>query len=285
MSFVGNAMPGADFPAIENTSVVPTNAGAAPQGATSTGAAAPTQGAGFLAQSAASTNQPQTVTNPNAAPAAASADNKSNLNDFFASMWKPPVQSNAQPGVPPANPAAAPAAAPVATVEQQQQYVMQQLGLTPVSLNDTQRQELQQGNYGSLERIVNDAQQRAFTAAIKASGALVKDAVSKALQASGQQTKTFVEGNAARQQMQQALPFTANPAFAPVAETVMKKALDTGVDVPTAIGMTRAYFAAMSQATQQQQQPANASFNGSYSGSPQPSTDQIDWMSVLGGGA
>ena len=275
-------------------------------GQATTPVSAPTapQGPGFLGVAPAATQAIQTAPvqpgaqtqAPTTAPAnttvqsqtansntAQSADFKSNFKDFFANMWsarKPNAQQAAQP---PINVTVqAPPAAP--TLETQQNQVMQQLGLNPVTLTEEQKQKFASGDFSGIEGVLNQIQRQSFMAAVKATQALVAKGTQDALEKAQMSTRQYVQGSDARSAMQAALPFTADPMFAPVAESVLSRALGAGLDTASAVEAVRGWFASLNNASANSSQANNTmnpNLSQGYSGGPQQ-VEPIDWAQLLG---
>lgn len=268
-------------PATGNTtSAAPAPAPQAPQGPGFLGVQ-PTQQQNSQQPQATNASVPQPVRSPTAEnaidPSQQSGDFKSNFKDFFANMWgaKKPTTQQVQPPInvtvqaPPVQP----------TIESQQQRVMQQLGLNPVTLTEEQRQKFANGDFSAIEGMLNQVQKQAFMATVKAAQALVAKGTEDALKKAQTSTQMYVRGSDARSAMQAELPFTTDPMFAPVAESVLSRALNAGLDTASAVKAVRGWFATLNTASSASTQ-ANPNLSQDYSGGPQPV--EINWAQLLG---
>lgn len=165
--------------------------------------------------------------------------------------------------------------------EEQLQSYLKKVGLDDFELSDDEVEQLRTGDANAVMRKVNQRIQRAHLAGLESFNRLVSDRIPKMVEeAVKKSTKIFVDDKA-RDTMNKELPWTKNKLMAPVAESVMKRFMDQGADIPQAVAATKKYFQRMAQTIGENEINSNTR-DGGRGRTPQ-NPGETNWQSMLRG--
>lgn len=227
---------------------------------------------------------------------AAATNNDGPFAEFFRNMWhsngKGRQTAAPQPQqVQPQQPMQMQQPVAPVSIADQQRIAMEHLGVTAPQISPEMQQAFQQGDFRGLQEVLAGMQRQMFGAALQVAKQLATVEAQKAQAAAVDSAKAYMGGNDARRALNEALPYTRDPALGPVAESVMSRALETGANQETAIKMVAAYFnsigdrvkmpapVAQNYGGMSMQYPGSPAFQG-----PQSERD-VDWMALLQGGS
>lgn len=175
--------------------------------------------------------------------------------------------------------------APIVDQKKQVDDYLVSIGLEPLTLNDAEKEEMKNGEFGTVLAKMNDKIRNAHLKAMSGSKTMIDAAVSAAVKTAMDSANATFSGNMNLNALHAALPFTKDKAFGPVAETVMQKFLNRGLTTEDAIDGTRRYFAKLSDTVSASN--VNKNRNGNFGGSrPNPTENEAPeggWLNILRG--
>jgi hypothetical protein len=161
-------------------------------------------------------------------------------------------------------------------------------------LSDEVRQQIQSGDFSSLDEILNRQGRSVFRQAIEGANRLIQAQVEKAVERAVQQSNANFRTQNFIDRMENKLPYTAKPNIAPVARTVLAQFIRKGDDIDTALGKVDLYFRDVSNLfsgnngnRQTGGRPGSNGFRGDisdFSGSGSPGRNgngQEDWVAWM----
>jgi len=150
---------------------------------------------------------------------------------------------------------------------------------------------MQSQNPEDMQKAVSNMQTSVYRAAMIDVNKLVQQRVDSAIGEMKQNTNNTIEANSIVAQMETALPWTRQPAYAPMAKAVVNQMLQKdGMTPEKAIAETAKYFQQFANETVTGQQiPPGGKPNGNFQ-NQQPNqqqngnpADEPDWLEFLGG--
>lgn len=115
-------------------------------------------------------------------------------------------------------------------------------GKLDISPEDFQKM-LQDGNLEPMEKAMTKMMQDGYRKVLMDASRLVNNSAAKTLDAAKQQIQTVNSATDTIKALETALPFTSKKAVAPVAQSIMKKAISDGMTTEKAIETVRQFFA------------------------------------------
>ena len=158
------------------------------------------------------------------------------------------------------------------------------VGLAPISLSDTEKEEMKEGNFDNVFAKINDKIKNAHLKAMSGSKTMIDAAVADAVTKAMQGANSTYEGKMNLNALHTALPFTKDKAIGPVAQSVMQKFLDRGLSTEDAIDGTRRWFDKTRDMVSQT--GVNKNRNGNFGGSRDNSGDDAPdggWLKIMRG--
>ena len=143
----------------------------------------------------------------------------------------------------------------------------------------------------AVGKAVAGMQASTYRAAMVDVNKLVNQRVDAAMEANTQNTHNTIEANSVIAQMESALPWTRQPAYAPMAKAVVNQMLQKeGMTPEKAIAETAKYFQQFANDANTGQQAPNGkptgnfqNQNGNNSQNNNAEDDTVDWIDFLGG--
>lgn len=152
------------------------------------------------------------------------------------------------------------------------------VGLTPVTIDDADKEKIQAGDFTPLLDKLNAQIVQAHVKALSGAKELSDRAIADASKNVKDQAIAHMLGQQNLAAMHQALPFTKDKAIAPVAQSVMQKFLDRGFNTEKAVKGVEAYFQNISSRVN----GGNTSRNQNYSsGVNSEQQKENNWLDVL----
>lgn len=172
---------------------------------------------------------------------------------------------------------------PLVKPEDQIKEYLSSVGLAPIALSDSDKAELQAGNFDGVIGRINQNIQTAHMAAVKSSNTLIDQKVARAVEEAVGKSKSFVAGQRSLEALHKALPYTADAAISPVAQTVMQRFIDRGATQEQAIEGVKKWSKRLADAVNP---PAkvNPNLNGQYRGAQNENSGDVDWLTLLSPG-
>lgn len=154
-------------------------------------------------------------------------------------------------------------------------------------------QDMQTGNIESFQGALASVAQNAYKAAIMDANKMMEAKVQQAVDKAVSQSDGNFKSDMATSKMNEALPFTANPAIAPVAKTLLAKFIAKGQDLPKAIKSVEQYYKHSAEQmgfvmpSKSPSRPGQQGFNnnGGSNNNTQQQNDDSDWINILSGGS
>jgi len=134
--------------------------------------------------------------------------------------------------------------------EVQMSAYLKKVGLEPIVLSEQEIEGFKNGE--GVQELVNRLNQRAqqaHIAALRSSDVLIKQQVAEAVKKAVGDSATLLRDDKARDAMVKDMPWTAHPAFKPVAESILSQFLrKSGGDIARSVKLTRMFFEQQQQA-------------------------------------
>lgn len=148
---------------------------------------------------------------------------------------------------------------------------------------------LRDGDPTALQSAFESVAAKAYQSAITTMNSVVEQRVKKAVEEASNNASSSVNTNLAIRELNEKLPFTAEPEVAPIAKAVFMQMMKKGKSVQEAISETGKYFGHVSKiaskfvdTTPPQSRSGANSFNRQQSNN-NSNDNEPDWMSILGG--
>lgn len=208
-------------------------------------------------------------------------NNNQNPLDTFNSLWDTGTQQGGQQQQQPAaQPTQQPAAQPSPEEAFNQHVANINFGGDPNQMVES----IRNGEIDGFAKQLQEMQVGIYKAAMLDANKMMRQNMDTLRSELQQQTETTINSDKVISQMEQALPYTKEPAYAPMAKAVLSRLLSKeGMTADEAIKQTGEYFSLMaSQVGGAGGGTGNGGAAGNQSGT-QTQQEDVDWVSFLGG--
>lgn len=176
---------------------------------------------------------------------------------------------------------------PATTVSPEDQVAshLKQVGLDAFKLSDSQKAELQAGNFSSIEQVISARTQQAYMQAMSGSKILIDQAVKDAVAKAQSGAMSQMQGSQLREKMHEELPFTKDDLIGPIAESIMQRLLTRGATPDQAIiGLKKSFERINKKQFGDDFQMPNQNSADPYRGGDRDNGQKPNWLSYLQGG-
>jgi hypothetical protein len=147
----------------------------------------------------------------------------------------------------------------------------------------------QNGDFSKFEAVMQGISEGIYTAAITNANTIFNSKLSKAVDEAVSKATGNVKASGAVSKMNEQLPFTKNPALAPVANAVLGQLLKKGADVSDAVEQVGKFFKEMHNISAKDlglnspRGRPSGGFNNQMSDFASSDDEEFDWMEALTG--
>lgn len=163
----------------------------------------------------------------------------------------------------------------------QLQKYLKDNGLGGITFGDAEKEAASNGDFGPLMNKVNEYVVNSHMKALSGSQTMIQKAVREAVAEATSRSTANMMGHKNLDAMHEALPFTKEKHIAPVAASILQKALDRGLPTEKAVGVVEAYFNDIASRTggNNVNSNRNSNFNSNNKGDKKQ-----NWIDILSPG-
>lgn len=155
------------------------------------------------------------------------------------------------------------------------------VGIKPVVLDDRDKEDLKNGEFGGVLGRINDQVAQSHIKALQSMNTVVEAKVAAAVDAAVGKSKAAFEGDKALSALNTAHPWTKDPVIGPIAQTIMQQFINRGATQDQAVTGVGKYFDRVDE--KRGINKINSNRNGNFRGPADQSetSGDVDWVDLL----